>query len=129
MTILDSYSRGTKTPEQLKSLIVKSLDSDKAENISTIDLRGQTAIADYMIVASGRSARQVGALAEKIRDRLKASGASDVHIEGLEHCNWVIVDAGDIIVHLFRPEVREFYNIEKMWGLHHDARDGVFAAP
>lgn len=95
--------------------MLESLDADKAEDIETIDLRGQTAIADYMIVASGRSSRQVGALAEKLQDRLKAMGYKDVRIEGREQCNWVIVDAGDVVIHLFRPEVREFYNIEKMW--------------
>lgn len=72
-----------------------------------------------MIVASGRSSRQVGALAEKLRDRLKGCGLTDVRLEGMENCNWVVVDAGDIIVHLFKPEVREFYNIEKMWNTPH----------
>lgn len=75
-------------------------------------------MADYIIVASGRSSRQVSALADKLRDRLKASGHQNVQIEGKDQCNWVILDAGDIIVHLFKPEVREFYNIEKMWQPH-----------
>lgn len=96
-------------------MIEDSLDLDKAQDIKTIDLRGQTSIADYMIVASGTSTRQVGALAEKLRDRLKGKGLEDIRIEGLDQCNWVILDAGDVIVHLFRPEVRDFYNIEKMW--------------
>jgi len=91
------------------------LDADKAEDIKTIDLRGQTPIADYMIVASGTSSRQVAAMAEKLQERLKGMGVRDIRIEGKDQCNWVILDAGDIIVHLFRPEVREFYNIEKMW--------------
>lgn len=99
----------------MKALILESLDSDKAEEIDTIDLRGQTAIADYMVIASGRSSRQVAALADKLYDRLKAAGYGDIRIEGKEQANWIIVDAGDIIVHLFRPEVREFYNIEGMW--------------
>lgn len=92
-----------------------SLDADKAEDIVAINLQGQSALADYMVVASGRSSRQVGALADKLQERLKSLGYKDVRMEGKEQCNWVIVDAGDIIVHLFKPEVREFYNIEKMW--------------
>lgn len=71
-----------------------------------------------MVIATGQSTRQVGALAERLQERLKAMGLPDIHIEGTEQCNWVIVDAGDVIVHLFRPEVREFYNIEKMWQDH-----------
>ena len=86
-------------------------------DIHTIDLKGQTPVADYMIVATGTSSRQVGALAEKLRDRLKARGVDHVRIEGMGTCDWVIIDAGDVIVHLFRPEVRTFYNIEKMWSM------------
>lgn len=115
IAILNTYGNGRQSPEQLKAIIEQSLDSDKAEDIQIIDIRGQTAIADYMVVASGTSSRQVGALAEKLQERLKALGVKDIRIEGKDQCNWVIVDAGDIIVHLFRPEVREFYNIEKMW--------------
>lgn len=118
MLILTSYDDGLPTsPEKLKALAEQSLDADKAEDINTIDLRGQTSIADYMIVASGRSSRQVGALAEKLCDRLKASGCKNIRIEGKANCDWVVVDAGDIIIHLFRPEVRDFYNIERMWSL------------
>lgn len=113
--ILNSHEKGPATPEQLKTLIEKSLDADKAEEITTIDLHGQTAIADYMIVASGRSSRQVSAIAKKLVERLKARGVEHIHTEGMEQSNWVIVDAGDIVVHIFRPEVREFYKIEKMW--------------
>lgn len=91
------------------------MDADKAEEIEAIDLRGQSALADFMIIASGRSSRQVGALAEKLQARIKADGYGDCHIEGREQCNWVIVDAGDIIVHLFRPEVRAYYDLEGMW--------------
>ncbi len=99
----------------MKTLIEQSLDADKAMDIDTIDLRNQSAIADYIVIASGQSTRQVAALAEKLRDRLKARGVDGIKLEGLESCNWVILDAGDIVVHLFRPEVRDFYNIEKMW--------------
>ena len=104
-----------RSPESLKSIIEQSLDGDKAEQIESIDLRGHTDLADYMIVASGTSTRHVGALAEKIQERLKARGYGDVRAEGLGDCNWVVVDAGDVVVHIFRPEVREYYNIEKMW--------------
>ena len=82
-----------------------------------IDLAGRSSMADYLIIASGRSGRHVGSMAENLRERLKASGVSDIGIEGVPHCDWVLIDAGDIIVHLFRPEVRAFYNLEKMWGL------------
>jgi ribosome-associated protein len=115
--ILKTYNNGPQSPEMLKALIENSLDADKAEDITTLDLRDQTAIADYMIVASGRSSRQVVALAQKLEERLSALGLKNVTIEGAEEGNWVVVDAGDIMVHLFRPEVREFYNIEKLWQL------------
>ncbi len=103
------------TSDDLRHLIEQSLDADKAVDIETIDLRNQSALADYIIVASGTSSRQVAALASRLHDRLKESGVSGVRIEGKEQSNWVVVDAGDIIVHVFRPEVREFYNLEKMW--------------
>lgn len=109
------HTQTDRSPETLKSIIEQSLDGDKAEQIESIDLRGQTDLADYMIVASGTSTRHVGALAEKIQERLKARGYGDIRAEGLSDCNWVVVDAGDVIVHIFRPEVREYYNIEKMW--------------
>lgn len=127
--ILKTYKSGPNSPEQMKTIIEQSLDSDKALDIKTIDLRGQTAIADYMIVASGTSSRQVGALAEKLQERLKGVGVRDIRIEGKDQCNWVILDAGDIIVHLFRPEVREFYNIEKMWQTHPHMPDVAGGAP
>ena len=82
-----------------------------------IDLAGRSSIADYVVIASGRSTRHVGAMAENLRERLKASGVRDIGIEGMPHCDWVLIDGGDVIVHLFRPEVRLFYNLEKMWGL------------
>ncbi len=127
--ILKTYSSGSYSPEQLKEIAEQSLDADKAEDITIIDLKGQTAIADYMIVASGTSSRQVGALADKLQQRLKAIGVSDIRVEGKDQCNWVILDAGDIIVHLFRPEVREFYNIEKMWQTHVQLQEVVAPMP
>ena len=104
-------------PDELKALVEKSLDDDQAEDVVVIDLAGKTSIADYMIVASGRNTRHIAAMAMKLADRLKQSGLRGVEVEGLTQCDWVLVDAGDVIVHLFRPEVRTFYNIEKMWGL------------
>lgn len=94
---------------------MKALDQDKGENIISIDLKGKTAIADYMVIVSGRSTRQVSSMAENLRDRLSKQGYK-ARLEGKETGDWVIVDAGDVIIHLFRPEVREFYNLEKLWG-------------
>ena len=99
----------------LKDLIVASLDADKGQEIQVIDLQGQSALADYLVVVSGTSSRHNVAMAEKLSERLAARGTKDIRIEGMGQANWVVLDAGDIIVHLFRPEVREFYNIEKMW--------------
>ncbi len=103
------------TPTGLKEAIEQWLDDDKAENIETIDLRGQTALADFMIVASGRSSRQTTAIIEKLKERLNSHGLKNLKSEGEKSGDWVILDTGDVIVHLFRPEVREFYNIEQMW--------------
>jgi len=113
------------SPEDLKDLIETSLDSDKAEDIATIDLRGKTTIADYMIVANGRSSRQVSALANKLLDRLREKGVKSIRVEGLAQGDWVVIDAGDVVIHLFRQEVRDFYNIEKIWGVEHGAADQV----
>ena len=99
----------------MKNFIVKSLDSDKAENILCIPLSENSGLADYMIIASGTSSRHVSALAKKLKEYLHAKNIADVNVEGLGQCDWVVMDAGDVIVHLFRPEVRDFYNIEKMW--------------
>ena len=104
-------------PQELKALIEKSLDDDQADDVIVIDLAGKTSIADYMIVASGRNTRHIASMAMKLADRLKSAGIRGIEVEGLPQCDWVLVDAGDVIVHLFRPEVRTFYNIEKMWGL------------
>ena len=93
---------------------------DKADDIQTIPLTENTALADYMIIASGTSSRHVNALANKLKERLHQRGIKNITIEGLGQCDWVVLDAGDVIIHLFRPEVRDFYNIEKMWGTHSD---------
>lgn len=95
--------------------ILSSLDDDKAEEVVQIDLRGKTAIADFMVIATGRSSRQVAGIAEKLTDRLKQEYGILSKVEGRETGDWVLIDTGDVIVHLFRPEVREFYQIEKLW--------------
>jgi ribosome-associated protein len=87
----------------------------KAEDTATIDLHGKTSIGDYMVVTCGRSNRHVGAVADRVVKDLAARGIRDARVEGLPHCDWVLIDAGDVIVHVFRPEVRTFYNLEKMW--------------
>jgi ribosome-associated protein len=99
----------------LLALILKSVDDDKAEDIVQIDLRGRSDMADYMVICSGRSSRQVASISEKLADRLKHEMHLAVRIEGKETGDWVLIDAGDVIVHVFRPEVREFYQLEKMW--------------
>ena len=96
-------------------IILSRLDDMKAEDTTTIDLRTESVIADYMVVTSGRSSRHVGAVADQVVEDLQGAGLTGVRIEGLPHCDWVLIDAGDVIVHVFRPEVRTFYNIEKMW--------------
>ena len=101
----------------LKDFVTKSLDDDKALDIEVIDLASQSAIADYIVVASGTSTAHVKGLADKLRDRLAARGIKGIRLEGLSQGDWVVMDAGDIVVHVFRPEVREFYNIEKMWSM------------
>ncbi len=92
-----------------------SLDDDKAEDVVVIDLAGKTEIADYLVVATGASHRQVGAMADHLREKIKAAGLNNPAMEGAPQCDWVLIDAGDIIIHLFRPEVRAFYGLEKMW--------------
>ncbi len=105
----------TAVASQLRDLVHDCLEDDKAEEVVLIDLAGKTSFADYMIIANGRSTRQVGAMAEHLKDRIKDAGFGIAQIEGKANCDWVLVDAGDVIVHLFRPEVREFYNLEKIW--------------
>ena len=99
----------------LASEIVKWLDEAKAEQIVALDIRGKTSIGDAMIIATGRSDRHVGAIADQLMRNLKEYGVSKMHVEGQQTCDWVLVDVGAIVVHVFRPEVREFYNLEKMW--------------
>ncbi len=99
----------------LLTKIIGWLEDAKAEEITSIDLDGKSSIGDYMLVATGRSERHVGAIADQIQQKLKEIGYGGVKLEGKEACDWVLIDNGDIIIHVFRPEVREFYNLEKMW--------------
>lgn len=92
-----------------------SLENSKAESIIPIDIRGRSSIGDYMIVASGRSHRHVAAVADHLLQALREMGCKDIHVEGLEGGDWVLIDTGDIVVHIFRPEIRDFYNLEKIW--------------
>lgn len=101
--------------EALHALILKSLDDDQAVETVTIPLAGKSSLADHMVIASGRSTRQVASMAEKLSEKIKASRGTSPRIEGLPAADWVLIDAGDVIVHLFRPEVRSFYNLERMW--------------
>lgn len=101
--------------QALLELILSSLDDDKAEEVVNIDLRGKTEVADFMVIASGRSSRQVAAMSEKLVEKLKQTAGVFAKIEGKDAGDWVLIDAGDVIVHVFRPEVREFYQLEKMW--------------
>jgi len=96
-------------------VILACLDDAKAEDTITIDLHGKTSISDYMVVTCGRSNRHVGAVANRVLEDLEQAGVPDLRVEGMPHCDWVLIDAGDVIVHVFRPEVRAFYNLEKMW--------------
>lgn len=102
-------------PDRLLHVVVETLDGAKAEDVTTIDLKGKTSIGDHMVLASGRSQRHVGAVADHLIRKLKDEGYGRARVEGLPQGDWVLIDAGDVIVHLFRPEVREFYNLEKMW--------------
>ncbi|AOR77721.1 MULTISPECIES: ribosome silencing factor [Sphingomonadaceae] len=102
--------------DPLLNLVLSSLDDDQAQELVTIDLDGKSSIADFMVIASGRSTRQVASMAQKLGERLKQNGFGHPRIEGLPAADWVLVDAGSVVVHLFRPEVRTFYNLERMWG-------------
>ena len=100
----------------LHELVMHSLDEDQAQDVVSIPLEGKSSIADHMVIASGRSTRQVAAIATHLAERLKKEGHGNPRIEGLPAADWVLIDAGDVVVHLFRPEVRSFYNLERMWG-------------
>ena len=107
--------------EALHSLVLRSLDDDKALDVVSIPLSGKSNIADFMVIASGRSTRQVASMAQKLTERIKQELGRNVRIEGLPIADWVLIDAEDVIVHLFRPEVRSFYNLERMWAFEESA--------
>jgi ribosome-associated protein len=107
---------------RLQDLILNRLDDDKAQDVVVIDLKNKSSVADCMIVASGRSQRHVGALADHILRALKDAGVGKAKVEGMPHCDWVLIDSGDVIVHIFRPEVRAFYNLEKIWSVEPPSR-------
>jgi ribosome-associated protein len=109
------------TVDQLHKLVLQSLDDDQALEVVSIPLEGKSNIADHMVIASGRSTRQVASMATKLAERIKQRFGKNVRIEGLPAADWVLIDADDVIVHLFRPEVRSFYNLERMWAFGDDA--------
>ncbi|MEP5937644.1 MAG: ribosome silencing factor [Erythrobacter sp.] len=110
----DSAGKAAASAELL-ALVLSQLDDDQAQDIVSIPLEGKSSIADHMIIASGRSTRQVASMAQKLAERVKKEGFGPSQIEGLPTADWVLIDAGDVVVHLFRPEVRSFYNLERMW--------------
>jgi ribosome-associated protein len=99
----------------LHQLVLSQLDDDQAQDVVSIPLEGKSSIADHMVIASGRSTRQVAAMAQKLAEKIKQDGFGHVRVEGLPAADWVLIDAGDVVIHLFRPEVRSFYNLERMW--------------
>ncbi|MEL6529283.1 MAG: ribosome silencing factor [Pseudomonadota bacterium] len=100
---------------ELHDLVMSQLDEDQAQEIVSIPLEGKSSIADHMVIASGRSTRQVASMAQKLAEKVKQAGFGTARVEGLPAADWVLIDVGDVVVHLFRPEVRSFYNLERMW--------------
>lgn len=125
---IPSKSKLRPSGDALRTLVETSLDDDKALDVVVIDLAGKTQIADYMVIASGQSSRQVGAMADHLSQKIKEAGIKDVAVEGAGQGDWVLIDAGDVLVHLFRPEVRDFYGLEKLWSVP-DVVAGSGAAP
>ncbi|MDE1160249.1 MAG: ribosome silencing factor [Neorhizobium sp.] len=113
--IPQSLERGADAAARALDLVLASLEDSKAENIVSINIAGKSALGDYMVVVTGRSSRHVMAICEHLTSDLKGEGLGNARVEGLETGDWVLIDTGDIIIHVFRPEIREFYNIEKMW--------------
>ena len=112
---LDPASAPAPVPGSLHALVMEQLEEDQAQDIVSIPLEGKSSIADFMVIASGRSTRQVASIAQKLAEIVKKAGHGPVRLEGLPAADWVLLDAGDVVVHLFRPEVRSFYNLERMW--------------
>ena len=121
-------NKGAAEPvEALHELVLRSLDDDQAQDVVTIPLGGKSSIADHMVIASGRSTRQVASMAQKLQQRIKEDLGRTVRVEGLPVADWVLIDADDVIVHLFRPEVRTFYNLERMWAFGDEDKTGTAA--
>ena len=112
----------------LMNVILDSVEDSKAEHVIAINLEGRSSMADGMVIASGRANRHVAAIAEQLVTKLKAYGQKDIRVEGLDQSDWVLVDAGNVIVHIFRPEVRSFYNLEKLWSEHAPSEQGTMEA-
>ncbi len=110
-----SLVRADMGADSLHALVMAQLDDDQAQEIVSIPLEGKSSIADHMVIASGRSTRQVASMAQKLAEKIKHAGFGHARVEGLPAADWVLIDAGDVVVHLFRPEVRTFYNLERMW--------------
>ncbi len=108
-------AKADRSPDALHKFVLGQLDDDQAQEVVSIPLEGKSSIADYMVIASGRSTRQVAAMAQKLAEKIKQAGFGPARVEGLPAADWVLIDAGDVVVHLFRPEVRSFYNLERMW--------------
>ena len=121
VSITDMPNTAQADAGSVHELILDQLDEDQAQDLVTIPLEGKSSIADHMVIASGRSTRQVAAMATKLAERLKKEGHGTPRIEGLPAADWVLIDAGDVVVHLFRPEVRSFYNLERMWAFEDSA--------
>jgi ribosome-associated protein len=110
-----SLARSDMSETALHQLVLTQLDDDQAQEVVSIPLEGKSSIADHMVIASGRSTRQVASMAQKLAEKIKQAGFGHARVEGLPAADWVLIDAGDVVVHLFRPEVRSFYNLERMW--------------
>ena len=123
-----SHDGGASEPvEALHDLVLRSLDDDQAQDVVTIPLSGKSSIADHMVIASGRSTRQVASMAQKLSERIKRELGRPVRVEGLPVADWVLIDADDVIVHIFRPEVRSFYNLERMWAFEENSAPATAA--
>lgn len=111
----NALARSDMGPAALHALVLAQLDDDQAQDVVSIPLEGKSSIADHMVIASGRSTRQVASMAQKLAEKIKQAGYGHARVEGLPAADWVLIDAGDVVIHLFRPEVRSFYNLERMW--------------
>jgi ribosome-associated protein len=120
--LADDITKTVPSVEELHRAVLQSLDDDQAVEVVSIPLAGKSSIADHMVIASGRSTRQVASMATKLADKLKRDHGKIARIEGLPTADWVLIDADDVIVHLFRPEVRTFYNLERMWAFGDDEK-------